>query len=81
MIEATDFSIETLECKFTVESRLGLGGDFAKNTGGSTSHKRVSFEGCMSKDLYAALIDAMSAVMQDDRPACDPSLENDQESA
>ena len=34
-----------VECKFTVETREGLGGDFERNTGGSTKEKRITFRG------------------------------------
>lgn len=54
-------SIETtfIECKFTVESRNGQGGDWEKNIGGKTSDKRISFEGCATSDLYSAIVDAV----------------------
>jgi hypothetical protein len=52
-------SLMAYECKFTVESRGGVGGDFQRNIGGATSEKRVTFDGYASPELYAALIDAI----------------------
>lgn len=52
------------ECKFTVESRGGVGGDCERNIGGIQSEKCVSFNGYVSPELYAALIDAMGKVVE-----------------
>lgn len=51
------------ECKFTLESRGGVGGDWERNVGGMQGEKRVTFDGYASEDLYAALIDMMGKVM------------------
>lgn len=51
-----------IECKFTIESRECLGGDWAKNIGGANKEKRVTFDGCVTNELYAAIIDAMGKV-------------------
>ena len=48
-----------IECKFTIESREGLGGDWEKNMSGATKDKRITFEGCATKDLYGAVMDAL----------------------
>ena len=48
-----------IECKFTLDSRKGNGGDFEKNTGGSISEKRITFEGYATKELYNAVMDAV----------------------
>ena len=48
-----------VECKFTIESREGLGGDWEKNTGGDTKDKRITFEGYATKELYSAVMDAV----------------------
>lgn len=55
--------IKFFECKFTVESDSGEGGDWAKNVGGLHERKRISFEGCASKELFAALVDAVGKVV------------------
>ena len=57
-------SLMAYECKFTVESRGGVGGDFQRNIGGATGEKRVTFDGYASPELYAALIDAMGKVVE-----------------
>lgn len=51
------------EGKFTIESRECLGGDWAKNIGGANKEKRVTFDGCMTRELYAAIIDAIAKVV------------------
>ena len=53
-----------IECKFTVESRSGVGGDWERNAGGAQAEKRIRFEGCATNELYAALIDAMGEVVK-----------------
>lgn len=57
-------SLMVYECKFTVESRGGVGGDFQCNIGGTTGEKRVTFDGYASPEMYAALIDAMGKVVE-----------------
>lgn len=52
-----------IEGKFTIESRECLGGDLAKNIGGANKEKRVTFDGCMTGELYAAIIDAIAKVV------------------
>lgn len=51
------------ECKFTLESRDGMGGDWERNVGGATGEKRVTFDGFASPELYDALIDVMRKVV------------------
>lgn len=53
-----------VECKFTVESREGLGGDWERNTDGATKEKRVNFEGFASAELYASIMDAVKKVVE-----------------
>lgn len=53
-----------IECKFTVESRNGVGGDWERNVGGAQTEKRVTFDGCATNELYAALIDAIGEVVK-----------------
>lgn len=53
-----------IECKFTVESRECLGGDWAKNIGGANKEKRVTYDGYATNELYAALIDAIGEVVK-----------------
>ena len=55
--------IKLIECKFTVESDSCAGGDWQKNTGGLRESKRISFEGCASKELFAALVGAVYKVV------------------
>jgi len=64
--EEQELAVEpiTYECKFTVESRGGVGGDFQRNIGGMQGEKRVTFDGYASPELYAALIDAMGKVVE-----------------
>lgn len=50
------------ECKFTVESRGNVGGDWERNVGGFASDRRVTFEGWASNALIDALIDAIGKV-------------------
>lgn len=61
-IEVGEPEYRFIECKFTVESRECLGGDWAKNIGGAKKEKRVTFDGYATNDLYAALIDAIGKV-------------------
>ena len=67
IITATDAQPEVrlmaYECKFTVESRECLGGDWSKNIGGANKEKRVTFEGYASPGLYDALADAIGEVL------------------
>ena len=53
-----------VECKFTVESREGLGGDWERNTGGATKEKRIAFEGYATPELYASVMDAVKKVLE-----------------
>jgi hypothetical protein len=64
--EEQELAVEPMayECKFTVESRGGVGGDFQRNVGGMQGEKRVTFSGQASPVLYAALIDAMAKVVE-----------------
>ena len=52
------------ECKFTVEGRGGVGGDWERNAGGMTGEKRVTFEGYASPELCYALIEAIGKVIE-----------------
>jgi len=64
--EEQELAVEPMayECKFTVESRSGVSGDFQRNIGGATGEKRVTFDGYASPELYAALIDAIGKVVE-----------------
>lgn len=53
-----------VECKFTVQSREGLGGDWERNTGGATKEKRITFEGYATPELYASVMDAVKKVVE-----------------
>ena len=55
-----------VECKFTVESRQGRGGDWERNIGGNMTDKRVTFEGFATNELYNALMDAVADVLHVD---------------
>lgn len=57
-------SIKFIECKFTVESRECLGGDWERNIGGANKEKRITFEGFATTALYDALIDAIGEVVE-----------------
>lgn len=48
-----------IECKFTVESKHGNGGDWEKNIGGAMDNKRITFEGYATSELYNAVMDAV----------------------
>ena len=50
------------ECKFTVECREGLGGDFQRNVGGQQREKRVTFDGYANPALIDAIISAIGEV-------------------
>lgn len=52
-----------VECKFTVEHREGIGGDFERNVGGTQEHKRITFEGYATSQLYDALMNAIGEVL------------------
>lgn len=62
-IEVGEPEFRPIEGKFTIESRECLGGDWAKNIGGANKEKRVTFDGCMTGELYAAIIDAIAKVV------------------
>ena len=68
MLPADEPSIKPLyvECKFTVESRQGRGGDFERNIGGNMTDKRVTFEGFATNELYNALMGAVADVLNVD---------------
>ena len=53
-----------LECEFTVESRGGIGGDWEKNVGSSTSETRVKFKGYADATLIDTLAESMKAVIE-----------------
>ena len=57
--ESDSFTTLVCECKFTVESTGNMGGDWERNVGGLHEQKRVTFEGYATRELYAALIDAI----------------------
>lgn len=57
-----EVGVKYIGCKFTVESREGLGGDWERNTGGATEKKRITFDGYATEELYAALMDAVKEV-------------------
>lgn len=61
--EEPHVGVMAYECRFTVESRGGVGGDWERNIGGAQSEHRVTFDGYASPDLYAALIEAMGKVV------------------
>lgn len=65
-VPVTEPSVELMafECKFTVESRGGVGGDWERNIGGTQSEKRIHFEGYASPALYDALIGAITEVVK-----------------
>ena len=48
-----------IECKFTVESKHGNGGDWEKNIGGAMDNKRITFEGYATSELYNAVMNAV----------------------
>ena len=52
------------ECKFTIESRGGVGGDYQHNVGGMQGEKRITFDGYASIELYDALIEAIAKVVE-----------------
>ena len=60
----TEDECKFIECKFTVESREGVGGDWERNVGGASKDKRITFDGYATGDLYAALIDAIGRVVE-----------------
>jgi hypothetical protein len=62
-IQVGEPEFRNIEGKFTIESRGCLGGDWAKNIGGENKEKRVTFDGCMTGELYAAIIDAIAKVV------------------
>jgi hypothetical protein len=53
-----------IECKFTVESSNTVGGDWERNVGGARTEKRVTYDGYATKELYAALIDAIGKTVE-----------------
>ena len=55
-----------VECKFTVESRQGRGGDFERNVGGNMTDKRITFEGFATNELYSAVMAAIADVLHVD---------------
>lgn len=57
------FTTVAYECKFTVESTGNVGGDWERNVGGMHEQKRVTFEGYASRELYAALIEAIGGTI------------------
>lgn len=57
--ESDSFTALAYECKFTVEDTGNMGGDWERNIGGMHEQKRVTFEGYATRELYAALIDAI----------------------
>ena len=52
-----------IECKFTVEHRGGIGGDWERNVGGAQDEKRITFEGYASGELYDALMASIKEVL------------------
>lgn len=58
-----DSEIKFIECKFTVESDEGLGGDFERNIGGSRKRTRITFDGYCTKGLYDELTKAIGKVV------------------
>ena len=54
---------KAIECKITIESNGAAGGDWKRNTGGLHEMKRISFDGYATRELYAALIDAVGKVV------------------
>lgn len=59
-----EHEIKFIECKFTIDSREGMGGNWERNIGGSTKEKRITFDGYVNQDLYAALISAIGEVVK-----------------
>lgn len=57
-------SIVACECKFTIETIKGIGGDFQRNVGGTQEHRRVTFDGYAPNDLMDALVDAIGRVCE-----------------
>ena len=54
-----------VECKFTVEHKEGLGGDFESNFGGTNRQRRIEFEGNATMDVMRELAEAIRAVAGD----------------
>ena len=52
---ATDTEFKFIECKFTVESKIGIGGNM--------SNKRITFEGYATQGLYETLSAAIEKVV------------------
>lgn len=52
-----------IESKFTVTRHSGSGGDWDKNAGGTQDETRVTFEGYVTPEMYAALIHAIEKVV------------------
>ena len=52
-----------IECKFTVEHRSGIGGDWERNVGGTQDEKRITFEGYATDELYGALMASIKEVL------------------
>ena len=63
--QGSEPSVELMayECKFTVESKGNVGGDWERNIGGFAEDKRVTFDGYASVALIDALIDAIGKVV------------------
>lgn len=55
--------IDFVDCKFTIESTKGVGGDFQRNEGGMQERKRITFEGFATAELYLSLVDAVGKVV------------------
>lgn len=53
-----------VECKFTVEHRQGIGGDWERNVGGTHDEKRVTFAGYATGELYDALMASIREVLE-----------------
>ena len=65
ILPADEPSIKPLyvECKFTIESRQGRGGDWERNTGGNITDKRITFDGYATNELYNAVMAAVADVL------------------
>ena len=64
--EGTEPTIEPLavECKFTVEHKEGLGGDWERNAGGTHRQRSITFEGYATMDVMHELAEAIRRVSE-----------------
>ena len=53
-----------VECKFTVEHKEGLGGDWERNVGGTNRQRSITFEGYATMDVMHELAEAIRRVSE-----------------